>query len=80
MDANQVTGNLSNQTGTSTKPTSKRTSRNWTEDEKVMFSIILADPDDDYALKLERMALNKTANSELFSEIAEMPDTRNETT
>ena len=36
------------------------------------FVEILADPDDDYALKLERMALNKTENSELFEEVSKV--------
>ena len=34
------------------------------------FAEILADPDDDYAFKLEGMALNKTANSELFEKVS----------
>ena len=32
------------------------------------FVEILADPDDDYALKFERMTSNTTENSELFEE------------
>ena len=44
---------------------------NWMEDEKTLFAEILADPDE-FALKLERMALNKTANSELFEEVSQI--------
>ena len=57
---------------------SRKSSRKWTEEEKNMFAIILADPDDDYAVKLERMALNKTANTELFGEISMLLEQRME--
>ena len=38
-------------------------------DERKAFCDILVDPDDDFAYKLERLALNKSSNRELFEEM-----------
>ena len=38
-------------------------------DERKAFCDILVDPDDDFAYKLERLALNKSSNRELLEEM-----------
>ena len=46
-------------------------SRMWTNLELEAFARILADVDEEYAMKLEQMALKKSSNTHLFNEIAE---------
>ena len=43
--------------------------RNWTELETEEFCRVLADPDFDFCLTLEKKALRKTANKEVFESI-----------
>ena len=40
--------------------------RHWTEEEKEKFSEILADQTNNYAASLEKLALKKSSNNELF--------------
>ena len=43
--------------------------RNWTCVEREAFAEILSDVDEEYATKLEQMALKKSANTEVYEEI-----------
>ena len=51
------------------KNINKKKRRNWTVDERKAFCDILVDRDDDFVYKLERLALNKSSNRELFEEM-----------
>ena len=46
--------------------TTKNT-RQWTENERELFAEVLADPGNNFAVSLEKLALKKSTNNELFS-------------
>ena len=41
----------------------------WTENELEFFAEVLADPENNFAISLEKLALKKSANSEVFEHI-----------
>ena len=45
--------------------------RAWTKIELAYFAIVLADEKNDFAVRLDTLALKKTANDNLFTEISE---------
>ena len=51
------------------KKITEQKSRNWTDLETEEFCRVLADPDSDFCLTLEKKALKKTANKEVFEAI-----------
>ena len=47
----------------------KARSRNWTDNELEEFAKVLADDENAFAVSLEKLALKKSANNEVFSQI-----------
>ena len=47
----------------------KARSRNWTDNEFEEFAKILADDENAFAISLDKLALEKSANNEVFSQI-----------
>ena len=52
----------------------KQSQRRWTKEEIEKFSDILADPTNNYAGSLEKLALKKSSNNELFEHIKDTFD------
>ena len=51
-----------------------KNSRRWTETELNTYGKVLADPENNFALTLEKLALKKSANNEIFEHIKEQLD------
>ena len=46
-----------------------KNARQWTENEHELFAEVLADPESNFAISLEKLALKKSANNEIFEHI-----------
>ena len=51
------------------KSSAKVRCRNWTSEKTELFADVLADEDNQFAASLEKLALKKSANNELFDHI-----------
>ena len=61
--------NFQQKMSNSKKGKCKESQRRWTKEEIEKFSEILADPTNNYAASLEKLALKKSSNNELFEHI-----------
>lgn len=79
LDRVSVANNMASKTSESKRKNKKNTEvrvRKWTEYELKQFAYVLADDIDDFAYKLESLALKKSANEHIFQIIKEEFDAR----
>ena len=51
------------------KSKTTKNARQWTQNELELFAEVLADPENNFAISLEKLALKKSANNEVFKHI-----------
>ena len=65
-----ASSNITITTTTSNITATKHRGRNWTKEETDLFIDVITDPNDDYALILEKKALKKSSNKMFANEVA----------